>query len=176
MPRATSNKHTEILAASVGLLKASSLTKWSIDSCADRAHCVKGLVIHYFDSRAGLLAASARELGKARAATWRQLLGSGGVAALDRLWDALVVAATDGSGRALLELRFAGVPSAGLPAADTLPVADLLARALEVPRDDLPVPAAIEPILEGYLIALIAGAEPEGVREAFFRYWLTFVR
>lgn len=157
------------------LLRSGSLTKWSIDGCARGAQCAKGLVIHYFGSRDRLLAESAKELVQARAAGWRRALGSAGVGALDLLWEQIAGTARDGSGRALIELRLAGVPGASLPDPEARQLAAGLARALEASPDELPDPAALEPILEGYLLALLGGATPEAVREAFFRYWLSYV-
>ncbi|HET7042519.1 MAG TPA: hypothetical protein VFI13_10890 [Gemmatimonadales bacterium] len=152
------------------------MTTWSIDSCAREAKCVKGLVIHYFRTREALLAESAGALIAERALRWSAALNTPGVDALDRLWDELARAATDGSGRALLELRFAGTAGAGFTLAQATDLVERLARALDTPRDELPAPAALGPILEGYILALMESADPEGVKEAFFRYWLTYVK
>ena len=176
LAKTISRKRAEILTASSDVLKSSGLTDWSIEACARRAHCVKGLVIHYFGSREALLRGSAAALTAERAERWRRSLRVAGIGALDLLWEDLAAAARDGSGRALLELRLAGVIGANLPPTDQQGNADGLARALEVASRELPIPAAIEPILEGYLIALIGGADQEGVREAFFRYWLSYVK
>ena len=174
MPKQT--RKPEIIGSSLSLLKTQSLTKWSIDACAEGAGCVKGLVIHYFKGREALLAESARALVDERAERWRVALDAGGIGALDRLWDELVRAATDGSGRAILELRFAKTAGAGFTSTQATGLVERLARALGAPRDDLPAPTALGPILEGYILALMESADPEGVKEAFFRYWLTFVR
>lgn len=168
-------KRSEILGASVTSLKSQSLTKWSIDGCARKAHCAKGLVIHYFASRANLLNESAGVLLSARVAGWRAALSGEGIGALDLLWDQLVEEAGDGSGRALIELRAAGVAGAALGPADAARLTDALARALEAPAAQLPTPLAFEPILEGYLLALQSDAGAARVRDAFFRYWLSFV-
>ena len=170
------SRRAEIIGSSANQLKSQSLTNWSIDACAQGAGCVKGLVIHYFKGREPLLAESAHALISERAERWRIALDAGGIGALDLLWDELVRAATDGSGRALLELRFAGTAGAGFTLAQATDLAERLARALDTPRDDLPAPAALGPILEGYILALMESADPEGVKEAFFRYWLTFVK
>ena len=173
---ARTSRRAEIIGSSTNQLKAQSLTKWSIDSCAQGAGCVKGLVIHYFKGRDALLAESARALVEERAERWRVALDAGGIGALDLLWDELVRAATDGSGRALLELRFARTAGAGFTLAQATDLVERLARALDTSRDDLPAPAALSPILEGYILALMESADPEGVKEAFFRYWLTYVK
>ena len=34
----------------------------------------------------------------------------------------------------------------------------------------------LEPLLEGYLLALLGGVPDEEVREAFFQYWLSYVK
>ena len=170
------SRRAEIIRSSLSLLKAQTLTKWSIDACAQRADCVKGLVIHYFKTREGLLAESAGALVAERAERWRAALDTAGIDALDRLWDELARAATDGSGRALLELRFAGTAGAGFTLAQATDLVERLARTLDTPPDELPAPAALGPILEGYILALMESADPEGVKEAFFRYWLTYVK
>ena len=172
---AGAGKAKEILTSSVALLKSDSLTNWSIDGCARRAHCAKGLVIHYFKGRAGLLEATAAELVRERARSWPGSIASGGVAGLDQLWERLVLDAGDGSARAIIELRLAGVAGASLLPADAITLQGTLARALETSLDHLPSPAALEPILEGYLLALIAGGGVDAVRNAFFGYWLSCV-
>lgn len=175
MPRASGTKRAEILDASVGLLKNQSLTTWSIDGCARKAHCAKGLVIHYFASREKLLTESAGRLVDGRMAAWRIALAGAGIGALDLLWDRLAEEAGDGSGRALIELRAAGVAGSALRPADAAQLTNALARALEAPATGLPTPLALEPILEGYLLALIGTAGAAEVRDAFFRYWLSYV-
>ena len=164
-----------ILASSVDLLKQASLTTWSIDGCARRARCAKGLAIHYFKGRDGLLKASAEELIRRRTISWRESISSGGITALDRLWDRLVDDARDGSARAIIELRLAGITGASLPPADAGQLLAALARALEAPLSQLPSAAILEPVLEGYLLALIAGGGVEEVRNAFFGYWLSCI-
>lgn len=151
------------------------MTIWSIDSCARSARCAKGLVIHYFKGREGLLSASAKELVRRRAAAWREALRSAGIAGLDLLWVRLVADALDGSARAIIELRLAGVAGASLAPSDAARLQTLLGQALEAPLARLPSSAVLEPILEGYLLALIAGGEVEAVRNAFFGYWLSCV-
>ena len=152
------------------------LTAWSIEGCARLAHCAKGLGLHHHRSKEQLLTTGAAELSAARWNSWRDALSTGDVSALDALWDRLLREHQDRSGRALLELRLAGYDGTLLGPADATELARLLARALDVTPDDLPVPAVLEPLLEGYLLALQRNASTEGVREAFFRYWLSYVR
>ena len=118
----------------------------------------------------------ARELSAARWEAWREALGAGDVSALDALWDRLLSAHADRSGRALVELRLAGYEGTLLGPAEASEFARLLARALDLTPEELPEATVLEPLLEGYLLALQRNASTEGVREAFFRYWLSYVR
>ena len=139
------------------------------------AGCAKGLVLHHHHSKEQLLTTVAAELSAARWRSWREALQSADVSALDSLWDRLLQAHTERSGRALIELRLAGIPGTLLGPADALELANALARALELTPEELPAPEVLEPLLEGYLLALQRNAPAEEVREAFFRYWLSYV-
>ena len=152
------------------------MTAWSIEGCAKEARCAKGLVLHHHRTKEQLLTTVARELSTARWDTWREALGAGDVSALDALWDRLLRAHADRSGRALIELRLAGYDGTLLDSAKATELARLLARALDLTPDELPEAAVLEPLLEGYLLALQRNAPAEGVREAFFRYWLSYVK
>lgn len=140
------------------------------------AGCAKGLVLHHHRSKEQLLTTVAAELSAARWRTWRDALATGDVSALDALWDRLLQAHADRSGRALLELRLAGIEGTLLGPAEASELAARLARALELSVEELPAPLVLEPLLEGYLLALQRNASKEEVREAFFRYWLSYVR
>ncbi len=166
----------QISGAASDLLRAVGLTDWSIDACAKEAKCAKGLVLHHHRTKEQLLTTVARDLSAARWRAWRQALAAGDVSALDALWDRLAQEAADRSGRALIELRLAGYEGTLLGPKDATELARLLARALDVTVDELPVPEVLEPLLEGYLLALQRNASAEGVREAFFRYWLSYVK
>ncbi|HTK56133.1 MAG TPA: hypothetical protein VL295_04870 [Gemmatimonadales bacterium] len=152
------------------------MTAWSIEGCAKLARCAKGLVLHHHRTKELLLTTVARDLSAARWTAWRAALGAGDVSALDALWDRLEREHRDRSGRALIELRLAGFEGTLLGPADAAELARLLARALDVTPDELPEPVVLEPLLEGYLLALQRNASTEGVREAFFRYWLSYVK
>lgn len=151
------------------------MTNWSIDGVARDARCVKGLVIHHYRGREQLLSATGASLTAVRERSWLGALTGQGIADLDALWAALLQAASDGSARALLELRLAGIASASLSPSAATRLRGSLARALETTPDELPVASALEGILEGYLLALLGKTEAAQVRDAFFRYWLTYV-
>ncbi|MDP9144023.1 MAG: hypothetical protein M3N43_04905, partial [Actinomycetota bacterium] len=70
-------------------------------------------------------------------------------------------------------LRLSGVEGTIMPTDRARALAAGLAGALERPVDLLPPPATLEPILEGYALALLAGASADDVREAFLGYWLS---
>ena len=107
---------------------------------------------------------------------WAAALSGGGIGGLDTLWDRLNEEAKSPTARAILELRLAGVSGAALPPKDAAELRRLLARALDLPPDALPAAGVLEPLLEGYLLALLGGVPDEEVREAFFRYWLSYVK
>jgi AcrR family transcriptional regulator len=152
------------------------LTAWSIEACSKRAGCAKGLVLHYFGSKEALLRTIARSLVADRSSRWAGAFGAAGISGLDALWDVLAQEATAGSARALLELRLAGVTESSFAPEDADKLVRRLAAALDQSTTELPVPGAIEQLLEGYLLALLRGVAPDDVREAFFRYWLSYVR
>lgn len=166
----------QISGAAGDLLKSTGLTAWSIEGCAKEARCAKGLVLHHHRTKELLLTTVARELSAARWNSWRTALQAGDVSALDALWDQLAQEHRDRSGRALIELRLAGYDGTLLGPAEATELTRLLARALDLTPADLPEAPVLEPLLEGYLLALQRNAPAEGVREAFFRYWLSYLK
>lgn len=133
-------------------------------------------MLHHHRTKEQLLTTVARDLSSTRWKSWREALGAGDVSALDALWDRLEQEHRDRSGRALIELRLAGFDGTLLGPAEANELARLLARALDLTPADLPEAPVLEPLLEGYLLALQRNASAEGVREAFFRYWLSYVK
>jgi AcrR family transcriptional regulator len=166
----------EILSASATLLMRGGLTDWSIEGAARQAQCAKGLVLHYFGSKRELLTAVARELSARRADRWIAALRSPGIEGIEALWRALAEEAGSGVARALIELRLSGVNGTTIPADRARALVSGIAGALERPVELLPPPATLEPILEGYALALLAGASADEVREAFLGYWVSFLR
>ena len=107
---------------------------------------------------------------------WAAALSGGEIEGLDTLWSRLSEEAKRPSARAILELRLAGIAGASLPPTATVELQRLLARALDLPPEELPATGVLEPLLEGYLLALLGGVPDEEVREAYFRYWLSYVK
>jgi AcrR family transcriptional regulator len=169
------DRKLQILRAACDLVTSGGLTTWSIEQCSQRARCAKGLVLHYFRSKEALLAEVAGALLAERWTNWAAALGGGGIEGLDTLWIGLVRETKPPTARAILELRLAGVEGARLAPARTTELHRSLARALDLTPDDLPAAAVLEPLLEGYLLALLGGVPEEEVKEAFFRYWLSYV-
>ena len=166
---------SRILEASKGITVRDGLTDWSIDRCAKAAKCAKGLVLHYFKTRGELWTATAAGFSSDRASSWRAALSAEGIDGLDALWEALSSEARSGRASALLQLRLARVAGAELSPKDRNDLRAALARALSTRTDVLPPAAALEGVLEGYQLALLGNDDAEGVREAFFRYWITYV-
>lgn len=164
-----------ISGAATRLLIGVGLTNWSISKCAESARCAKGLVLHYFETKESLLAVVASDLITRRATEWRAALSEEGVGALDALWTTLAAEAGDGRSRGILELRLAGIAGATLSTSQVESIRGTLGRALGTDAADLPSSAALEGILEGYQLALMKHERPEEIREAFYRYWLTYV-
>ena len=98
-----------------------------------------------------------------------------GIDGLDALWSALVTEAGEGRASAIVQLRLAGVEGARLAEKDRRDLRTALARVLSTDAESLPPAAALEGVLEGYQLAMLGNDDVEGVKEAFFRYWLTFV-
>jgi AcrR family transcriptional regulator len=164
-----------ILEASRAITERDGLTVWSIERCARAANCAKGLVLHYYGTKGELLAATAASLAGSRAEGWRAALSAEGIDGLDALWEALAAEARTGRASAILQLRLAGVAGAQLSVKDRHDLRAALARALSAGTEALPPAAALEGVLEGYQLAMLGNDDLEGVREAFFRYWLSFV-
>ena len=173
--RTNGSRKQEIIGSAIRVLCRESLTRWSIDGVSREARCAKGLVIHYFRGRDQLLSAIGTALATDREKRWLGALTGNGIADLDALWATLLQATVDGTARALLELRLAGTSTASLPPTAASQLRTALARTLETTPGELPVAGALEGIFEGYLLALLSGTEEAPVREAFFRYWLTYV-
>jgi AcrR family transcriptional regulator len=173
----TDNKRKpEILLASAQLLMRGGLTNWSIEGAARQAGCAKGLVLHYFGSKRDLLHAVALDLSARRSERWRSALQSPGIEGIESLWRAIAEETTSGAARALIELRLSGVEGTALSIERSRGLAVAIAGALERRVDLLPPPATLEPILEGYALALLAGTSADEVREAFLGYWISFLR
>jgi AcrR family transcriptional regulator len=162
--------------ASAELLMRVGLTDWSIEGAARQAGCAKGLVLHYVGTKQALLDAVAVELSDRRAERWLAALRAPGIEGIEGLWRALAEETESGAARALIELRLSGVAGTTLSTERSTSLANAIAGALERPGDLLPPPATLEPILEGYALALLAGAPADEVREAFLGYWVSFLR
>jgi AcrR family transcriptional regulator len=171
-----SGRKARILAAAQELLKSGGLTAWSIEGCSQRARCAKGLVLHYFGSKRELLDAAALELSTRRAERWRSALSSAGIEGIEALWRGIADEAVTGAARALIELRLSGAAGTTMSPDRARSLAKAIATALERSVDLLPPPATLEPILEGYALALLGGAPADEVREAFLGYWISFLR
>ena len=164
-----------ILEASKGITIRDGLTDWSIERCSKAAACAKGLVLHYFGTKAGLWAETASSFAADRAESWRAALSAEGIDGLDALWEALAAETRTGRASAILQLRLAGIGAAHLSPKDRHDLRSALARALSTRTETLPPASALEGVLEGYQLALLGNDDAEGVREAFFRYWISFV-
>lgn len=176
MSRNSPDRKQQISSSASTILLRDGLTAWSIERCSRHARCAKGLVLHYFGSKESLLSEMGDRLSAERWGGWSTALARGGIGALDTLWERLADPTERIRARAILELRLAGIQSAALSATNAAELRRRLARALELPPEELPAAGILEHLLEGYLLALLRGVPAEEVREGFFRYWLSYVR
>ncbi len=162
-----------ILDASVQILTAAGLEGWSLQRVATRAECAKGLVIHYFGTKASLLIASGDRLATLRAQRRLQAVGTRGTAGIDRLWQVIADDAALGTSAAALALASHGIPSRR--PGDGGELHGALARCLGIPADSLAEPLALTAMLEGIELQLVQGTPAGAVRAAFDRLWLTLI-
>ena len=133
------------------------------------------MVLHYFGTKGALWRETAASLVADRTSGWRAALSAEGIDGLDALCSALATEAGEGRASAIVQLRLAGVEGARLAEKDRRDLRTALARVLSTDAESLPPAAALEGVLEGYQLAMLGNDDVEGVKEAFFRYWLTFV-
>lgn len=177
-----------ILDASVQTVVELGLGAWTVDAVARRAGCAKGLVPYHFGSKTALLAETARALREAHAARGVRAVAAhrgSAMGALDALWDALSTEVRSGWFAAWLAVT--ADPGLGRPgaspqsteaephlAAERSPesLTPTLARALGIGVRDLPAAEAVNALVSGCQVRLLAGAAEAEVREAYDRLWL----
>ena len=163
-------KIRHILDASADLLADAGLSSWTIDGVATRARCAKGLVLYHYRTKQLLLKATADFLaGRAASDRLAAVRGDEG-AVLDRLWTALVQDVESG--------RFAGrvgLSAMGLPGSLPQGLRDRLAQSLGIEPAALGSEKAIEAVLDGLSLQLLAGIPAEQARECYDRLWLGLI-
>lgn len=163
-------KTRQILDASVDLLALGGLSGWTVEGVATRARCAKGLVLYHYRTKRLLLEATADSLA-ARAASERLRAAKGDEATvLDRLWTALVEEVESG--------RFPGrigLLAIGLPGSLHQGLRDQLANSLGIEPASLGSEKAIEAVLDGLSLQLLAGAGADQVRDCYDRLWLGLI-
>lgn len=162
-----------ILEASVRVLTAAGLEGWSLQRVAAEAGCAKGLVIHYFGTKAALLVGSGERIAASRSERRLQAVATRGTAGIDRLWQVISDDAALGRSAAALALASHGIPSRGT--GDAAALHSALARCLGIPADSLADPLALTAMLEGIELQLVHGTASAAVRAAFDRLWLTLI-
>ena len=152
------------------------LAGWTLDQVAARAGCAKGLVLYHHKSRAALLGSVAAQLRRDRLERRIAALAESGPAAIDALWDVIVLEAGSGEAAAWLALITLSDPEVRLgvrlePGEEVMLGAPL-AVALSLDRGAAAVGGAALGGLDGFAIALLRGGAPDQVREAYHRFWL----
>lgn len=153
---------------------ANGLEAWSLERVAKEAGCAKGLVVHHFGSRAGLLAVAAERLGRRRLAQRVAAVEPGaGSAGLEELWATIADDADTGVSRAVVGLAAAGFRADQQTDAAALHAA--VAKCLGIPADALAPAPALAAMLDGLELALLKGVPRGAVRSAFDRLWVTMI-
>lgn len=162
-----------IIDASVRTLTAAGLEGWSLQQVATAAGCAKGLVIHYFGTKASLLLETGERIAAIRAQRRLQAVGTRGTAGIDRLWQVIADDAAMGTAAAALALASHGIPSRR--PGDPADLHAAMALCLGIPPDSLAAPLALTAMLEGVELQLVRGTPGGAVRATFDRLWLSLI-
>ena len=167
------NARDRILDGSVRLAMDAGLDAWSIQRVADLADCAKALVIHHFETRPALLAATGLAVADRRMERRLAALQAGGTVALDRLWSVITDDVRTGLTRAAFGLASHRYPTRRPE--DPTRIHAAVAAALGIPDDSLADPLALAAMLDGLEFQLLLGEPPALIRVAFDRLWVTMV-
>ena len=149
-----------------------SLAGWTIEEVAKRAGCAKGLVIYHHQTKRQLLELTAHSIGAQIHAS--RLAGLRLRPPLDGLWAATAETARSGYFGALISLRAIGLPPQQPSLANELMPA--VARALDIPLEALVDQVAMEAVLEGLALRLLAGVPETVVRQGYDQLWVNMIR
>lgn len=170
-------KQQRIVEAARSTLVREGLAGWTMERVAREAECAKGLVHYHFRTKTELLAVVAASLRRERAARRADAFRGRGAAALDALWQVLVREVASGEAAAWLSL--ASLPERTVRDA-LLASREELERLGSAARGSLDTSELTEPALrmvlsalDGLQLPLVLGEDPDPVREAFDRIWLT---
>lgn len=173
--------------AAVNQLSVRGAAALTVAAVADAAGISSALVHYHFVNRQGLLRAAAERLGAARIARRTQPLGSSGLDAIDALRLALEAEVDSGAERAWHDLLYLGEHDQLLRAtvgryrdaeaarlAERLPplLKSLGAGSALAPHQ---LAAMVRAALDGFALALAAGADRDTVRSAYDAFWLVVI-
>ena len=164
-----------ILAAAIEVVAIHGLNNWTVEEVANRAHCAKGLVNYHYRSKQELLGTAAQTLRDDRAARRLAAVRHLGSEALDRLWATLLQEVDSGWFAAWASLVAADDPyrrAAATRPADATALATALSRTLDLGSALVPESGLIQAALDGLELALLQGAPPIEVEEAYHRFWI----
>lgn len=165
----------DILRAAVHLLAEGGLPACTVDRIAQAVPCAKGLINYHWRSKEQLLMEASGRLRTSREMAWSQAVAdSQGAAALDALWQAIAAEVT--GGRTGTRLALLGHPAtAGVVRSSPSVGAQLaksVAGALALPAKSVD-PILLTAVLDGLELRLAGGEEPDRVRDAYDRFWLS---
>lgn len=168
-----------IVDAATDVLIDRGLDRWTVDAVARVAGCAKGLIHYHHGNKGKLLAGVAQRLYRRRLQRRKTALERPGAEGLDALWEVLgdeVESGTTAAWASLLGYPPARHSAALAPSVEELEsLAETIAQSLALP----PLPAAqaraLLAALDGFEIALLAGAESDAVRDSYHRFWLALI-
>jgi AcrR family transcriptional regulator len=168
------DRKTAILDASAALVATAGFEGWSMDRVAAGAGCAKGLVVYHYRDRPTLLEATALRLLTDRHRLRLEALAAGAApSALARLWWAVTEEVRSGRSAALFSLRAHGFPRTTSP--EPRGLRGPVARALEIEEAILASDTAIEALLDGLALQLLARQPESVVREAYDQLWIAMI-
>jgi len=166
----------------------SGLADLTVGEVAKAAGVSTALVHYHFDTKQALLIAVAEAVATSAVESLAQALAHGrGLETVDRVWERAQAGAADGDGRLLAELSSRATRDANIAAAVGRRMAAsrsaLAARLPELARElgaSLAVPvdeaaAALAALLDGLVLAMVAGSTVPDVRTAYDAFWLTLI-
>ena len=168
------NRLEAIVQASVRTVRDLGIERWSMDRVARGTPCAKGLLVHHFGTRAGLLAETALQIAAVRSSQRvAALRPSAGPPELEALWTVIAEDGANGISRAVFALAAQGYPTAA--ADDPIKLQLAAARCLGIPPDAMAGPTALFAMVEGIEFQLVSGRGPREVKAAFDRLWVTMI-
>ncbi len=182
-----SDLKTQIVEVTVATARAAGLANVTLDLISHAVPCSKGLVTYHFGSKARLVAESVAHIYAQREAGWQRKLDGADIGnTINRSWEMLIAEHGDGTLPLVLAAFVAPDEEVVRSAADghtrfCRAIADRVVRLLRdsglrstIRSDHLG--NLLASLVSGSTVSLVAGAEPDEVREAYAAGWLGVLR